>query len=84
VFARGNNEGMNFTDDHARTVFVFGIPYPNDADIDVQLKKAYDNRYSKGFRSLSSHDWYEAQDFRTLTQAIGQCIRHTTDCGFDS
>jgi Fanconi anemia group J protein len=78
------SEGMDFTDDQARAVFVFGIPYPNYADIDVQLKKAYNDRYSKGFSNrklLSSHDWYDAQAFRALAQALGRCIRHKSDYG---
>jgi Fanconi anemia group J protein len=78
------SEGMDFTDDQARAVFVFGIPYPNYADIDVQLKKAYNDRYAKGFSNrnlLSSHDWYDALAFRALAQAVGRCIRHKSDYG---
>ncbi|VEL09296.1 unnamed protein product [Protopolystoma xenopodis] len=34
-----------------------------------------------GERRLSGSEWYEAQAFRALNQAIGRCIRHRNDWG---
>jgi Fanconi anemia group J protein len=78
------SEGMDFSDDQARAVFVFGIPYPNYRDIDVTLKKAYNDIHSKNFtnrRLLSANEWYDAQAYRAIGQAVGRCIRHQRDYG---
>jgi Fanconi anemia group J protein len=72
------SEGMDFTDSQARAVFAFGIPFPNLFDADVCLKREYnDARY----RSPAGRDWYEAQAYRSLFQAVGRCIRHARDYG---
>ena len=123
---KGNmSEGMDFKDDQARAVFIFGIPYPSIMDIEIRLKKNYNDQlvdqyspqssqnsdsfsffspsssqsdqgsFSSGSqdsqvirvnknlecRPISGSDWYEAQAFRAVFQAIGRCIRHKTDYG---
>lgn len=48
---RGNmSEGMDFSDNQARAVFVFGIPYAFQ-DVEVRLKLAYNDRVLDNFSS---------------------------------
>ena len=78
------SEGIDFSDNQARAVIAFGVPYPNFTDIDIRLKKAYNDQHSKAFvnnRLLTADEWYDAQTFRALSQAIGRCIRHKKDYG---
>jgi Rad3-related DNA helicase len=35
------SEGIDFSDEAARCVVVFGIPYPNYADVKVVVKRQY-------------------------------------------
>ncbi|XP_041348018.1 Fanconi anemia group J protein homolog [Gigantopelta aegis] len=74
------SEGLDFADNFARAVITVGIPYPNFKDIQVELKRKYnDQNRSRGL--LSGSDWYEIQAFRALNQALGRCIRHRRDWG---
>ena len=78
------SEGIDFSDNQARAVIAFGVPYPNFTDIDIRLKKTYNEQHSKAFvnnRLLTADEWYDAQTFRALSQAIGRCIRHKKDYG---
>lgn len=75
------SEGIDFSDRNARIVVVVGIPFPNVKDIQVTLKKQYnqENRVIK--KLLSGDEWYCQQTFRALNQAVGRCIRHRNDYG---
>jgi Rad3-related DNA helicase len=76
------SEGMDFPDDRARIVFVFGIPYASFKEADVDLKMQYNDEMSKTKKDfLSGRSWYETQAFRALSQALGRCVRHTNDYG---
>ncbi|XP_065880332.1 uncharacterized protein [Euphorbia lathyris] len=75
------SEGMDFSDDNARVVIVVGIPFPNMYDIQVGLKKKYNDSYKTSKNLLNGNDWYCQQAFRALNQAIGRCIRHRFDYG---
>ncbi|EEF52880.1 brca1 interacting protein helicase 1 brip1, putative [Ricinus communis] len=75
------SEGMDFSDDNARVVIVVGIPFPNILDIQVRLKKSYNDTYKTSKNLLSGNEWYCYQAFRALNQAIGRCIRHRFDYG---
>ncbi|KAF2310235.1 hypothetical protein GH714_007353 [Hevea brasiliensis] len=75
------SEGMDFSDDNARVVIVVGIPFPNVHDIQVGLKKNYNDIYKTSKKLLSGNEWYCHQAFRALNQAIGRCIRHRFDYG---
>ncbi|XP_072934726.1 LOW QUALITY PROTEIN: Fanconi anemia group J protein-like [Epargyreus clarus] len=73
-------EGMDFRDDQARLVVAVGIPYPNLDDVAVLEKKKYNDLHVE--RGLpSGADWYHAQAFRALGQALGRCVRHRADWG---
>ncbi|KAK8899847.1 hypothetical protein M9Y10_002170 [Tritrichomonas musculus] len=87
------SEGMDFHDNQARAVIIFGIPYPNIYEPEIILKKDYNdsrkNNESIGYQSqggaindfMSGKEWYEIQAFRALFQAVGRCIRHKDDYG---
>ncbi|KAH0789274.1 Fanconi anemia group J protein [Histomonas meleagridis] len=80
------SEGIDFADSQARAVLMFGIPYPNYNDINIQLKMNYNDKHSSAFTNnvrqlMNGNEWYDAQAFRSLFQAIGRCIRHKNDYG---
>lgn len=90
------SEGMDFSDQQARAVFVFGIPYPAFKEADIVLKREYNDHkfHTESFgQSLidlprgdiktyaSGSEWYTTQAYRSLFQAIGRCIRHKDDYG---
>lgn len=70
------SEGIDFSDDAARCVIVFGIPYPNYMDPKVTLRRHYLD--AKG---MSGQKWYNLEATRTVNQAIGRVIRHRRDYG---
>ncbi|KAJ7532665.1 hypothetical protein O6H91_13G014200 [Diphasiastrum complanatum] len=75
------SEGIDFSDENARVVIVVGIPFPNVKDIQVSLKKEYNNRNKISKNLLGGDQWYCHQAFRALNQAVGRCIRHRNDFG---
>lgn len=81
VFRGKVSEGIDFSDDNARVVIVVGIPFPNISDIQIALKKKYNNTYKSSKNLLSGNEWYCLQAFRALNQALGRCIRHKYDYG---
>ncbi|KAE9617276.1 putative RNA helicase [Lupinus albus] len=75
------SEGIDFSDDNARVVIIVGIPFPNINDIQIALKKKYNDTYKSSQNLLSGSEWYCHQTFRALNQAAGRCIRHKLDYG---
>src|ERR1700722_17259093 len=75
------SEGLDFIDDNARAVIAVGIPYPAIGDQPIALKKDFNDRHAKTKNLLQGHQWYEAQAFRAIKQALGRCIRHRHDWG---
>ncbi|XP_076473063.1 uncharacterized protein LOC143302332 [Babylonia areolata] len=75
------SEGLDFADNFARAVITVGIPYPNFKDLQVELKRKYNDKYHSSRGLLSGSQWYEIQAFRALNQALGRCIRHRKDWG---
>ncbi|KAB7508085.1 Fanconi anemia group J-like protein [Armadillidium nasatum] len=75
------SEGLDFMDDNARAVIAVGIPFPNTKDIQVNLKREYNDKFSKSKGLLTGGEWYEIQAYRALNQALGRCIRHRYDWG---
>ncbi|KRY77245.1 Fanconi anemia group J -like protein [Trichinella pseudospiralis] len=82
------SEGIDFSDNSARAVIAVGIPFPNLKDIQVQLKKQYNNARLKNAVELgvqhsliSGDEWLEVQAYRALNQALGRCLRHKMDWG---
>ncbi|XP_038970983.1 Fanconi anemia group J protein homolog [Phoenix dactylifera] len=75
------SEGIDFSDENARVVVIVGIPFPNINDIQVVMKKKYNDAYKSSKNLLSGNEWYCHQAFRALNQAAGRCIRHRFDYG---
>lgn len=57
------SEGIDFKDNHARAVITVSIPYPNVMDLNVKLKKQYNDR-NQHRQLLPGNQWYEIQAFR--------------------
>ncbi|CAF0846025.1 unnamed protein product [Brachionus calyciflorus] len=81
VYRGRASEGLDFSDNYARAVIAVGIPYPNIKDIQVDLKRKYNNNLSVKKNLLKGDDWYEIQAYRAVNQALGRCIRHRNDWG---
>lgn len=79
------SEGTDFADRQARCVIIFGIPYPSLYAPEILLKRGYNDEHAKQkdveFATSDGSDWYKAQAFRALSQALGRCIRHKDDYG---
>nr|CAB3457805.1 unnamed protein product [Digitaria exilis] len=65
----------------SRHKVIVGIPFPNINDVQVKLKKRYNDSYKSSKYLLSGSEWYCHQAFRALNQAAGRCIRHKSDYG---
>lgn len=85
-----SSEGVDFVDKMARAVIVFGVPYPNYGAANVKLKMDYNSRHcaNPAYEKIpgqaytcSGDEWFKAQAFRALSQAVGRVIRHRNDYG---
>ena len=85
VFRGKMSEGIDFYNEQSRAVFAFGIPYAPPNELEVRLKKEYNDTKCVGLsdaeRGMNGREWYDAQAFRALFQATGRCIRHARDYG---
>lgn len=68
-----SSEGVDFLDACARAVLVVGIPYPPLYDVTVRLKRAFNQEHQVLLGS--GDDWYAAEAFRAVNQAVGKHIR---------
>ncbi|CAJ0600257.1 unnamed protein product [Cylicocyclus nassatus] len=69
------SEGINFSDELGRAVFMVGLPYPNKNSIELREKMTYlDSQLSGGGNQL-----YQSLCMHTINQAIGRAIRHRND-----
>lgn len=76
------SEGIDFSDQYARCVVSIGIPYPHAKDLQVNLKRNYNEQQKRKDPSrIGGKEWYEQQAYRALNQAVGRCIRHRQDFG---
>ncbi|XP_030896805.1 Fanconi anemia group J protein [Leptonychotes weddellii] len=64
------SEGLDFSDDNARAVITIGIPFPNVKDLQVELKRQYNDQHSKLRGLLPGRQWYDIQAYRALNQAL--------------
>lgn len=81
VYRGRASEGLDFSDNYARAVIAVGIPYPSFKDVQVDLKRKYNNSLCRSKNLLNGDDWYEIQAYRAINQGLGRCIRHRKDWG---
>nr|PVC53634.1 helicase [Theileria orientalis] len=76
-------EGIDFSDDYCRGIFLCGIPYPSRYEDTTALKMDYLDKLSvaTGENLNLSHEWYTTQAIKAINQAIGRSIRHIEDYG---
>ena len=65
-----SSEGVDFLDDCARAVVVIGIPFPPLYETTVRLKRSFNQDHEAVLGS--GDDWYTAEAFRAVNQAIGE------------
>jgi hypothetical protein len=76
------SEGLDFSDDAARTVIQVGVPFSMLKDPKTILKQRYLNKIKLKMRNcLGGKEWYFLQATRAFNQAIGRAIRHKDDYG---
>ena len=76
------SEGLDFSDNKARAVIVIGIPFPPLMDMEIELKREFnDALHKKDKKYLNGQQWYSQQAYRAVNQAVGRCIRHQNDYG---
>lgn len=74
------SEGINFTDDLARSMIIAGLPYANSQSVEIQEKiKFWDKNDIPSFKGS---DFYENMCMKTVNQAIGRAIRHVGDFSY--
>jgi Rad3-related DNA helicase len=81
VYRGKMSEGIDFKNELARAVICVGIPYPNTTSIQLNQHQKYHEEFSASKGIMTKSEWYSAQAFRALNQAIGRCIRHKDDWG---
>lgn len=79
------SEGINFSDDMARAVFMVGLPYPNAFSGEIIAKKKFietkviEKNGSKTEAAQKSQNFYENLCMRAVNQSVGRSIRHIND-----
>ncbi|KJH53111.1 DNA repair helicase [Dictyocaulus viviparus] len=69
------SEGINFSDELGRAVFMIGLPYPNKNSVELKEKMAYlDSQIRCG-----GNKFYQSLCMHVVNQAIGRAIRHQKD-----
>ncbi|CAD8071079.1 unnamed protein product [Paramecium primaurelia] len=79
-------EGIDFSDELCRAIFLVGVPYPPKQDNHLLQKMNYlDKLFSdpefKHQQRIRSSEWYIQQAIRATNQAMGRVIRHINDYG---
>eukprot|EP01022_Parablepharisma_sp_SALTPOND_P000088 TRINITY_DN1003_c0_g1_i10.p1 TRINITY_DN1003_c0_g1~~TRINITY_DN1003_c0_g1_i10.p1 ORF type:complete len:945 (+),score=123.31 TRINITY_DN1003_c0_g1_i10:294-3128(+) len=74
------SEGIDFSDNAARTVIVIGVPFPSMTDKKVTLKREYLDRRNQALQ-INGKTWYIQEAIKAVNQSIGRVIRHINDYG---
>lgn len=79
------SEGINFSDDLARAVFMIGLPYPNAFSSDLIAKREYieqkylTNGKTESYAKRKSQEFYENLCMKAVNQSVGRAIRNIND-----
>lgn len=79
------SEGINFSDELARAVFMVGLPYPNAFSSELIAKKEYiERKYmafnnSEAYAKSKSQEYYENLCMKAVNQSVGRAIRNIND-----
>ncbi|MBS1890219.1 MAG: hypothetical protein JST59_02925 [Actinobacteria bacterium] len=71
-------EGIDLCDDECRAIVLVGVPFPNLKDKKIEAKKNYLDAQKS---ALNGRDWYMAETYRSINQALGRVIRGINDYG---
>jgi hypothetical protein len=69
------SEGINFSDNYARGIIVFGLPFSNNKDLELNEKINYLNNLKNG----DGNEYYVNLCMKLVNQSIGRSIRHIND-----
>ncbi|KAI8868596.1 hypothetical protein GQ42DRAFT_137134, partial [Ramicandelaber brevisporus] len=72
-------EGVDFPDDMCRAAVAVGVPFASLGSSSVTLKMLYNDRRYKSI--TGREEWYKADAYRAVNQALGRSIRHVGDWG---
>ncbi|CAD8116044.1 unnamed protein product [Paramecium sonneborni] len=73
------SEGINFSDDLCRALFLIGVPFLYKKELRIEQKMQFLNK--QNYKDLNSEQWYNQQAIRATNQALGRVIRHINDFG---
>ncbi|CAN6634625.1 ATP-dependent DNA helicase Chl1p [Trichomonascus vanleenenianus] len=79
------SEGINFSDDLARSVIMVGLPFPNLMSAELIAKRQYieskvlERGGTPAQALAATKDFYENICLRAVNQSIGRAIRHAND-----
>ena len=72
------SEGIDFSNELCRAVFIVSIPFPNTKDPVLGLKMQWLDKHGGKF---NGNAFYMQQTFDAVNQAIGRVVRHKEDYG---
>uniref|UniRef100_A0A915ERX0 ATP-dependent helicase C-terminal domain-containing protein n=1 Tax=Ditylenchus dipsaci TaxID=166011 RepID=A0A915ERX0_9BILA len=70
------SEGINFSDELGRCVFMVGLPYANKSSLELKERMKYVEEH---IGSGAGDKFYETLCIQSVNQAIGRVIRHRND-----
>lgn len=81
VLQKQISEGIDFSNASARAVIAVGIPYPSFKDVQVVLKRQYNDKHTRERRMVNGSEWYDIQAFRgTSYRRCGEAVLTDDRC----
>lgn len=71
-------EGMDLCDDQCRAIVMVGVPYPSIKDKKIEAKRNFLDSHNM---RITGKQWYLAETYRSINQAMGRVIRNKKDFG---
>lgn len=79
------SEGINFSDDLARTLLIIGLPYANSQSHEIRERTKFWDKEAAKIRkagkapTYDGHEYYTNLCMKQVNQAIGRAVRHVKD-----